>query len=522
MLKPQSTQEISLDALVRSLPHARLVPADAGSVVVSGAQQDSRHVASGDLFIARAGLRLDGSKYINDAVSRGARAVLLEPGALVDSVQIPRIEVANVPLALAAAAHAIYGDPTAHLEVVGITGTNGKTTTAHLVQAVIDHCGGHAGIVGTLGYRFDGLDMPAQHTTPEADALARVAAAMRERGASHLVMEVSSIALAAHRVDHTRFSVAAFTNMTQDHLDYHGTMASYGQAKERLFTDLAPRTAAIQVDEPFGRALAERFQASFAQHPLARISSRIEPSSRVEVAPLHISQDANGTMLEARTPAGNVQVRSPLLGIFNVENLLTALSIAWLLGLDVREAAEALSRPVPVPGRLERCDVPGQDDIMALVDYAHTPDALQRTLASVRGLGSGRIWCVFGCGGDRDAGKRSLMGAAVGAAADIAIVTNDNPRGENPQRIADAILDGLRESDIEVQVQLDRAMAIERAIQSAKAGDLVLIAGKGHEPYQIVGDVTSPFDDREEVRRALTKRRTSRGLNSGPALQGKS
>jgi UDP-N-acetylmuramoyl-L-alanyl-D-glutamate--2,6-diaminopimelate ligase len=389
--------------------------------------------------------------------------------------------------------------------VIGITGTNGKTTTAHLVQAVIDAAGGRAGIVGTLGYRFEDLDLPAPHTSPEADELARIAATMRAKGATHLVMEVSSIALAARRADAVRFRVAAFTNLTQDHLDYHATMEAYAAAKARLFFDLAPGGAAINVDDAFGRDLAARLASRV---PLCRFSARVGTSSDLaEIAPVALAQGKGGIEIDARTPSGVVSIRAPLYGAHNVENLLTALAIASLLDLDLHVAARALSAPIAVPGRLERCDDPAVDDIVVLVDYAHTPDALGRVLTSVRKMGEGRLLCVFGCGGDRDPKKRPLMGEAVGKLADVAIVTNDNPRSEDPQAIADAILPGLRGGRADVTVELDRRAAIERAIRVAAPGDRVVIAGKGHEPYQIIGTVTAPFDDRDEARRVLATRR---------------
>jgi UDP-N-acetylmuramoyl-L-alanyl-D-glutamate--2,6-diaminopimelate ligase len=502
----------TLRELVHEIPEATLRDAGAAEIRVTGVHHDSRRVEPGDLFVARDGAKSRGADFIPDAAARGAAAVLIERGSGADTRGLPAVEATDVARALAFASAAVYGHPTFSLEVVGITGTNGKTTTAHLAQAAIDACGGHAGIVGTLGYRFGDLDLAPTHTSPEADELARIGASMRARGASHLVMEVSSIALAAKRVEAVRFRVAAFTNLTQDHLDYHGTMEAYAAAKARLFFDLAPGAAAINVDDPFGRELAVRVAPDGSrgrrEAPLARYSAEVgAPASQAEIAPESLSFTHAGIEMVARTPAGSVTLRSPLLGAHNVSNLLCALAIAWLLDLDVKAAARALSAPIVVPGRLERCDVPGDDDIAVLVDYAHTPDALARVLESVRNLGKGRVICVFGCGGDRDPKKRPLMGEAVGRLADVAIVTNDNPRSEDPRAIADQILPGLANARAEVIVELDRRRAIERAILEAAPGDLVLVAGKGHEPYQIMGAVTLPFDDRAEARRALALRR---------------
>ncbi|MFO0759725.1 MAG: UDP-N-acetylmuramoyl-L-alanyl-D-glutamate--2,6-diaminopimelate ligase [Byssovorax sp.] len=486
-----------------------IAPGDPG-VRITGVHHDSRRVLPGDLFVARAGARVEGASFVRDAIARGAVCVIVEKGSTVDTGRAARIEVPDEPAALAQASAAIYGHQSFALEVVGITGTNGKTTTAHLVRAVIDAAGGRAGIVGTLGYAFDDLARPSPHTSPEADELARIAAAMRARGASHLVMEASSIGIAAKRVEAVRFRVAAFTNLTQDHLDYHGTMEAYAAAKARLFEDLAPGAAAINVDDPFGRELAARVAPAGSPRTamLARFSTAA--GADAEIAPEHLSFGRAGIHLRVKTPAGVVEIRSPLSGAHNASNLLCALAIAWLLDLDVHAAAAALSTAIGVPGRLERCDSPADDDILVLVDYAHTPDALARVLESVSSLGAGSVICVFGCGGDRDPKKRPLMGAAVGEAAAWAIVTNDNPRSEEPGAIAAAILGGLEGTKARVTVELDRRKAIDLAIAEAAPGDVVLIAGKGHEPYQIIGATTFAFDDRDEARRALAARRAAR------------
>jgi UDP-N-acetylmuramoyl-L-alanyl-D-glutamate--2,6-diaminopimelate ligase len=504
------TAQVTLRDLVHEIPASTLLDEAAANVRVTGVHHDSRRVEPGDLFVARSGAKSDGAAFIGDARERGAAAVLIARGSAAEAHGLPRLEAADVPAALAFAAAAVYGHPTFALEVVGITGTNGKTTTAHLVQAAIDAAGGHAGIIGTLGYRFGDLDLPASHTSPEADELARVAAAMRARGATHLVMEVSSIALEARRVEAVRFRVAAFTNLTQDHLDYHGTMEAYAAAKARLFVDLAPGAGAINVDDPFGAHLAARLASGGPPRvPLCRFSARpLADAAATEIAPVLVEHTQAGISLTARTPRGEVSVRSPLYGAHNVENLLTALSIAFLLDLDVRVAAEALSTPITVAGRLERCDTPGVDDVVVLVDYAHTPDALARVLTSVRTMGGGRLVCVFGCGGDRDPKKRPLMGEAAARLADVAYVTNDNPRSEDPRAIVDAILPGMAGApDGAVHVELDRRRAIAAAVLEAAQGDRIVIAGKGHEPYQIIGRTTLPFDDRDEARRALVLRR---------------
>ncbi len=506
-----------LGDVVHEVPGATLARGSA-DLFVSGVHQDSRRVGPGDLFVARAGEKVNGEAFIAAAIERGAVAVLVKKGSLASFEGAARVEAEDVPRAIAFASAAVYGHPTFSVEAVGITGTNGKTTTSYLTAAAIRGCGGRPGVVGTLGYRFDGIDQPSTHTSPEADELARIAAKMRDAGATHLVMEVSSIAIEAARADAVRFRVAAFTNLTQDHLDYHGTMEAYAEAKARLFFELSPGAAAINVDDAFGRELAGRVlrhklpQAAV----LARYSARTDAAAEIEIAPETMTLDVSGIAMRVRTPAGAVEIRSPLIGAHNASNLLCALASAYLLDLDVKAAAAALSENVVVAGRLERCDDPAADDVVALVDYAHTPDALERVLHSVRAFARrkdgtpSRIVCLFGCGGDRDPKKRPIMGEVVGRLADVAIVTNDNPRSEDPRAIADAILPGLAAAGAEPIVELDRRAAIERAILEAEPGDVVLLAGKGHEPYQILGDRTVAFDDREEARRALALRRIAR------------
>jgi UDP-N-acetylmuramoyl-L-alanyl-D-glutamate--2,6-diaminopimelate ligase len=499
---------VRLADVVREIPGGVLDDAARGDIAITGVHHDSRKVAAGDLFVARSGAHADGTRFIADAVAKGARAVLMGDGVDVDARGAAIVRAPDVPRALAFASAAVYGHPTFSLDVVGVTGTNGKTTTSYLIRAAIDACGGKTGVIGTLGYRFGDLDLAATHTSPEADELARVTAAMLARGATHVAMEVSSIAIAARRVDAVRFRVAAFTNLTQDHLDYHGTMEAYAEAKAKLFFELEPNGAVINVDDAFGAELAKRLARAPKHVPLARYSAIVGGSADVaELAPIRLSHSREGIDLEARTPGKNVRIRSPLVGLHNVSNLLSALAVVHVLGLDVALAAEALSAPIAVPGRLERCDDPAKDDVVVLVDYAHTPDALARVLESVKDFTTGKIVCVFGCGGDRDPKKRPLMGEAVARAADRAIVTNDNPRSEDPAVIAEQILPGLEGGRAEFAVLLDRHEAIRKAVLEAKAGDVVLVAGKGHEPYQIVGDRTLAFDDRVEARRALDDRR---------------
>jgi UDP-N-acetylmuramoyl-L-alanyl-D-glutamate--2,6-diaminopimelate ligase len=505
---------LRLDELARELAAAggtREIAGDAG-VRVRGVRHDSRAVERGELFVARRGASADGAKFVADAVSRGAVAVMSAPGA-VDPARagVPVLFVDDPASALAYASSAIYGHPSFALEVVGITGTNGKTTTAHLVRTAVDGALGTraCGVIGTVGHSFGDWRIEAHNTTPEADDLARAMAEMHARRATHVAMEVSSHAIELGRVRAIRFRVAALTNLTQDHLDFHGSMRAYAEAKARLFTEHGPGAAVLNVDDALGRDLAGRVKS-----PRVRVSAH--PGADADIAPRAARVDSTGIEATVRTPHGDVRLASRLVGAHNLDNLLLALGVACALELDLWRAADALSREPGAPGRLERCDGPG-DDVTVLVDYAHTPDALARVLDAVRAITPGRVVCVFGCGGDRDPTKRGPMGEAAARRADVVIVTSDNPRTEDPASIADAVVRGVRGTGREPILELDRRKAIDLAVRSASEGDLVLIAGKGHEDYQVVGAVKQPFDDRSEARRALEARRGQRAGQPGGA-----
>jgi UDP-N-acetylmuramoyl-L-alanyl-D-glutamate--2,6-diaminopimelate ligase len=508
---------LRLDELARDLPMHADVLGDA-SVRVRGVRSDSRSVEPGDLFVARRGEKVDGARFVRDARDRGATALMVARGALegdaLSALGVPVLVVEDAAAALGFAASAVYGHPSFSLEVVGITGTNGKTTTAHLARAAIDGALGSSfcGVLGTVGHGFGNWHEHTEHTTPEADDIARVMAEMRARGATHVAMEVSSHALELGRMRGVHVRVAALTNLTQDHLDFHGSMGAYAAAKARLFTELGPGAGVLNVDGEFGRDLASRMKA-----PIVRVSARTDAASSADIAPRSVEFAASGTRATVRTPAGDVDIASRLVGAHNLENLLLALGIAHALELDLGRAAAALSLEPGAPGRFERCDAEG-DDVTVLVDYAHTPDALARALDAVRAVTAGaRIWCVFGCGGDRDATKRAPMGEAVARRADVAVVTTDNPRTEDPRAIAAAVMVGVRLAGAEGTsiVELDRRTAIDLAVRSASPGDAILIAGKGHEDYQVIGMVRHPFDDRLEARRALATRRASRDEPGG-------
>ncbi len=474
----------------------------AGDVIVSGVHQDSRAVEPGDLFVARKGASADGAKYVQDARTRGAVALVAARGTITaQGAGMPVIGVDDVMDGLARASAAVYGHPSFSLEVIGITGTNGKTTTTHLLRTAIDASLGRpsCGIIGTVAHGFGALKTPASHTTPEADELQRLMLGMKRAGATHVAMEVSSIALALGRTRAVRFTVAALTNLTQDHLDFHGTMEAYAREKEKLFLEYGPGTSVLCVDNAFGESLATRIVG-----PKLRVSART--TGHADVKPTRLSMSTNGIEGDLQTPLGVFTLRSPLVGAHNLENLVVAIGCVCALGQDVRRALDGLTNDHGAPGRLERVSSDA-DDITVLVDYAHTPDALARVLDATRAIAKARILCVFGCGGDRDTQKRGPMGEAVGARADVAFVTSDNPRTEDPAAIASPVIEGARGAKAEVVVELDRARAIALAVDQAAVGDIVLVAGKGHEDYQIIGTEKRPFDDREHARAALARRR---------------
>lgn len=498
------TPSLSLAELV-----ARGVPARIegdGATRVSGVTRDSRTVRPGDLFAALPGAKTDGMAFVAEAKERGAVAVL---AARPFDGGLPTLVADDPGLALSIAAERIHGDPTASLAVVGITGTNGKTTSTRLVESILAGAGARPALLGTGYFRAPGIDEVTVFTTPFGDDLARCARRAVDAGATHLVMEVSSHGLDQHRVDAVRFAVAGFTNLTQDHLDYHGTMETYGAAKARLFTDLAPATSVLNVDDAFGLALSRR-----ALGRVIRCSTR--PDADAELRVRAWTMDRGGIRATIETPVGLAEVESPLVGTHNLENLLVALGVAIGLGLPLDRIVEALRTARGAEGRLERVDDPR--GVAVLVDYAHTPDALARVLSALRPLTKGRLFVVFGCGGDRDRTKRPKMGRAAAEAADVLVLTSDNPRTEVPGAIleeiepgvreagcplvADAALPGARRGYVVVE---DRARAIELALLAAREGDTVLLAGKGHEDYQIVGTVKRPFDDRVEARKVIAR-----------------
>jgi UDP-N-acetylmuramoyl-L-alanyl-D-glutamate--2,6-diaminopimelate ligase len=468
---------------------------------------DSREVAPGALFCALPGAKADGHAFAPEAARRGAVAVLAERP--VECAPALLLLAPSARRAMAVAASNFFGRPGEAMKLVGVTGTNGKTTVTYLVEACAAAAALPCAVLGTISARWPGGSRAARHTTPESTELQATLATARDAGARLAVLEVSSHALAQERAAGLSFAAAGFTNLTRDHLDYHGDLESYFLAKRRLFVEhLRPAgVAVVNTDDPYGARLAEELERG------GRPPWRFGLSGGRELAASGVRVGLAGIEATLATPAGPIALRSPLVGAHNLENLLCAAGLALAAGLPRDAVERGLAACPGAPGRLERIEARG---IAAFVDYAHTDDALARALSALRALGPRRLVVVFGCGGDRDPGKRPLMGAAAARGADLAVVTSDNPRTEDPAAIIAAILPGLeragsqrlderraRAGERGHLVVPDRREAIALALSAARPGDAVLIAGKGHEDYQIVGAEKRPFDDREEARRAL-------------------
>lgn len=483
---------MKLSALVEGLEHRRLGP----DVEIESLAYDSRRVTTGSLFAALVGAASDGHNYVEQAVARGAVAILSERPASVGSAT--EIRVQNTRHTLAQMARRFYAAPDEDLLLVGITGTNGKTTVSHIAAQVLGAPERRVAILGTLGLKIDEKVRETGLTTPESVDLVGMLAQLREQGVEGLVMEVSSHALDQSRVDGVSFDVAVFTNLSRDHLDYHGTMERYFKAKARLFRDLlrSEGVAVVNLDDAHGRSLANESSAPWT----FGIES---PDARVRAVEFECRADGTDGVVQIEDQS--FAFRSPLLGRFNLSNVLAALALGAGLQRPPQTLVDRLSGLRAIPGRLERVSGPGQP--LVVVDYAHTPDALSQVLGVVGRLGSGSLGCVIGCGGDRDQGKRYAMGKVAAAGADWTLITNDNPRSEDPMVIAEAIAQGLVDggarAGIDYEVILDRDVAIERAIRRCDVQDSVVIAGKGHEDYQIIGEEARPFDDRVVARDVL-------------------
>ena len=495
----------------------------AAETEVTGVQHDSRRVTSGDLFVAWRGDLHDGRVFASDAVARGAAAVLAF-GPPPAPPAVPWLEVDDPRARMGRVAARLYGHPERELLTVGVTGTNGKSTTSQLIGACLTRSGRSAAVVGTLGRTvhrpgaapaaFEPLSRAAEdRTTPESSDLFRMLRRAVDRGARSAAIEVSSHALDQGRINGMRFDAAVFTNLTRDHLDYHPSFEAYFAAKRRLFSLLRPGgTAVLNVDDDYGRRLASELGTG---PRVVRFSASGRPDAEVRVVGAEL--DLAGIRAEIETPAGLIALNSPLLGRFNLENLAAAVAAAQALGVSAEAIRDAVADQPPLSGRLEPVDR-GQE-FPVLVDYAHTDGGLRAALTALRELSDRRIAVVFGCGGDRDRGKRELMGRAAGELADLAIVTDDNPRSEEPELIHAAIVTGLEASrGCAWEVVADRRAAIRRAVSVAAAapGWTVLIAGKGHEATQTIGDLKVPFRDRDEAESALNALNGERDGETAP------
>jgi murE/murF fusion protein len=476
------------------LAGARVI-GDAG-VIVRAVRSDARAIEPGDVYVAVRGIRADGHAFVDAAIERGAAAIVVERQV---EASVPQVIVPDGAAALGVLIGRALGDPARAMTLVGITGTNGKTTTTYLVERILAAAGARPGVIGTVEYRWrdpsgDVVTREAPYTTPTPQVLHETFAAMRDAGTTHVVMEVSSAALAMARLAGIEFAVAAFSNLTQDHLDVHGSMAAYRDAKRRLFADHLAGTAVINIDDPEGEGMA-----AAAPGRVLRVSAGGRAADLRVTA--HEST-VKGITARLATPRGELALSAPpLIGHYNVANLALAAGIALALGLPHEAIARGIAELRGVPGRVERVANAAELDIF--VDYAHTPDALHNVLSALRPLTRRRLICVFGAGGDRDPAKRPRMGAEVAALADLAVVTSDNPRTEDPRAIIDQILAGVPRP---FAVDVDRARAIRAAISEAVPGDVVVIAGKGHEDYQILGTTKHHFDDREQAAEAVSRR----------------
>ena len=474
---------------------APMTLAAGAETTVRGLSYDSRKVVPGDLFFALPGTRDHGSRHLREAIDKGAVAVVSEEE--IPSPGIPVIRVPSARAAMAAAASSFHDHPSRTLAVAGVTGTNGKSTTAWIIRHLCATVGRACGLVGTIRYELPGISETASRTTPESVDLQRMLAVMRDGGFKAAALEVSSHALDQKRVAGIEFDAAVFTNLTRDHLDYHGSMEEYFDAKTLLFTGLAAQTAKkgraiVNSDDRYGRRLLDRIPKGIPVITCGQGSNCSFRASAVRSTPA-------GTTFRLDAKGRSYLVRTPLIGLFNVHNTLAALAAASAMGIELRRAVAAAAVIPQVPGRLER--VPARRNFQAFVDYAHTPDALENVLRSLRQIAPARILTVFGCGGDRDRSKRPLMAAAAEHLSDKVIVTSDNPRSEDPMAILREVEQGLRGSGHEIYV--DRESAIRRAVDLAGPEDLILIAGKGHEDYQEISGERIPFDDVKVTARAM-------------------
>jgi UDP-N-acetylmuramoyl-L-alanyl-D-glutamate--2,6-diaminopimelate ligase len=479
------------------------------SIEINGVTDDSRRVSQRDLFVAISGERVDGAQFAQEAAGRGAAAVVSERPL---TVECPAIRVDSARKSIALIAANLHKRPADALNLLAVTGTNGKTTTACLLESIASAGGACSGLIGTIQAKFSGRVLPSNHTTPDPLELHRLLREMVEAGVDTVVMEVSSHALVQERVHGLTFRAAAFTNLSRDHLDYHKQLEDYFQAKRKLFADNLSATgvAVINGDDTYCNRIYTELRG------LRRMAWKFSRQGNAEISAVNVEFSISGIRATLKTPAGDIPVRSPLVGAHNLENILAAAGVALSAGFSRRDVQDGIERLQGVPGRMERFEDRG---VVALVDYAHSDDALRRALESVRSFAKGRLIVVFGCGGDRDRGKRPLMGAVAAAGSDVAVITSDNPRSEDPDEIISQIAVGLekagfrrisqgkaRSGEKGYLVDADRGQAIALAASLAKPGDVILVAGKGHETSQVVNGEARPFDDRKQTAEALKAR----------------
>jgi UDP-N-acetylmuramoyl-L-alanyl-D-glutamate--2,6-diaminopimelate ligase len=491
--------------LDRCVPLA--LPPAAAKVQITDMTQDSREVRAGSLFVALRGATHHGVEFVPQALEQGAAAILWEPGEGIEAPRVPaNIACVAVPDLAARAgqiADRFFGEPSAKQRICAFTGTNGKTTCAYLLAQCMARLGVDAAYIGTLGWGRIGALRTLAHTTPDAISMHRLLAQLLADGIKDVAIEVSSHALDQHRIAGIRLHTAAFTNLTHDHLDYHHTMSAYGEAKARLFAFPELRQFVINVGDDFGRHLAERLRDD-TRLTAAWIDEGVATDAWSRARHLHarrVNCEQRGLSVEFGGTFGSVAVHTRLIGRFNAENLAIVLGCLFSLGVGAPQAAAALDACEPPPGRMEIVPSDGDGKPLAVVDYAHTPDALAKALGALREHCAGELWCVFGCGGDRDPAKRPMMGVVADTLADRIIITDDNPRSENPQAITRQIAAAITRHS--AQIIGDRGLAIAAALRAAGAADVVLIAGKGHEDYQIYGTTRRSFSDRNEAMRYL-------------------
>lgn len=478
---------------------------------ISGISYDSRMVLEGNLFISIKGMVTDGHLYIKEALSKGAKAFVVEKWQRWIERQ-PQILVNNSRVALAKLSNVFYKEPTSNIKLIGVTGTNGKTTTTYLINSILNRSGKKCGLIGTIEYRIGNNKLFGERTTPESPDLCRILKVMIDKNIKYCVMEVSSHALDLHRVDFFNFYGVVFTNLTHEHLDYHKNIENYFNAKKKLFTgenSITAKIAVINYDDKWGIKLSKAININQIKYSLkgniSNENTNINNSdiNNIDIYAKDIKLSMKGTQFLAVTPIGDFKINTKLVGEFNVYNILAAISIAINLGISIDGIQSGIEIMKNIPGRFEKIDE-GQP-FYVIIDYAHTPGGIESLIKTVRKISTGKIISLFGCGGDRDEAKRPIMGAISGGLSDYVIITTDNPRSEKEEEIADQIEEGVLKTKAKDSyiIELDRRKAIETALEIAKEGDAVLIMGKGHETYQQFSDFSIPFDDREVARQLL-------------------